>query len=53
MLSGNMFIENLLEDLEGEFDLLVFYKSLEALLRDRKRLDKSPHGRVAAHFRQR
>lgn len=38
---GKIFMEDLIDDLEGDFDLLFFFKTLEALLRDRERLTKA------------
>jgi hypothetical protein len=47
---GNIFAENLLDDLEGDFDLLFFYKTLAALLRDRERLAKALTGELQHSF---
>src|SRR6266436_5861941 len=43
---GNLFTENLLDEAKGDFDLLVFYKSLELLLRDRERLIRVLNGEL-------
>jgi hypothetical protein len=40
----------LLYGLEGDFDLLFFYKTLAALLRDRERLAKALTGEVTHTF---
>jgi hypothetical protein len=47
---GNLFVENLVDELEGEFDLLTFYKSLEALLRDRDQLARALRGELTHSF---
>ncbi len=47
---GKIFMEDLLDDLEGDFDLLFFFKTLEALLRDRERLAKALTGEVQDTF---
>lgn len=47
---GQIFMEDLLKDLEGDFDLLFFFKALEALLRDRERLTKALLGEVQDTF---
>ncbi len=47
---GKIFVEDLLTDLQGDFDLLFFFKSLEALLRDRERLAKALKGEVQDTF---
>jgi hypothetical protein len=38
---GKLFMEDLVNGLEGEFDLLFFFKALESLLRDRERLARA------------
>jgi hypothetical protein len=43
---GKIFVEDLINSLEGEFDLLFFFKTLEALLRDRERLAEALTGEV-------
>lgn len=47
---GNMFVESLVDDLEGEFDLLFFYKTLEATLRDRELLARALTGELTHTF---
>jgi hypothetical protein len=47
---GNIFLEDLNEGLEGDFDLLFLYKILEALLRDRERLAKALTGEIRHAF---
>ena len=47
---GQIFIEGLIDDLEGDLDLLFLFKSLEALLRDRERLTKALTGEVQDTF---
>ena len=47
---GKIFVENLIEDLEGDFDLLFYFKTLEALLSDRERLAKALTGEVQDTF---
>jgi hypothetical protein len=43
-------MEDLLNGLEGDFDLLFFFKTLEALLRDRERLAAALTGEVQDTF---
>jgi hypothetical protein len=43
-------MEGLIDDLEGDFDLLFFFKALEALLRDREQLAKALTGEVQDTF---
>jgi hypothetical protein len=43
-------VESLIDDLEGDFDLLFFFQALEALLRDRKRLAKALTGEIQDTF---
>lgn len=47
---GKIFMENLIADLEGDFDLLFFFKTLAATLRDRERLAKTLLGEVQDTF---
>jgi len=47
---GNIFVEDLNDGLEGEFDVLFLYKILEALLRDRERLAKALTGELQHTF---
>jgi hypothetical protein len=47
---GQIFMEDLIEDLQGDFDLLFYFKTLEALLRDRERLVKALGGEVQDTF---
>jgi hypothetical protein len=47
---GKIFMEGLIEDLEGDFDLLFYFKTLEALLRDREQLAKALTGEVQDTF---
>ncbi|MHB1424490.1 MAG: hypothetical protein ACYC3I_15070 [Gemmataceae bacterium] len=47
---GNIFMEELIEDLEGDFDLLFFFKTLESFLRNRERLSKALTGEVQDTF---
>jgi hypothetical protein len=47
---GQIFVEGLIDDLEGDFDLLFFFKALEALLRDRERLAKALTGEIQDTF---
>ena len=47
---GKIFMENLIDDLEGDFDLFFFFKTLEALLRDRERLAQALIGEVQDTF---
>lgn len=47
---GKIFLENLIIGLEGDFDLLFFFKSLEALLRDREGLARALMGEVQDTF---
>jgi len=47
---GKIFMEGLIEDLEGDFDLLFYFKTLEALLRDREQLAKALVGEVQDTF---
>lgn len=47
---GNIFIEDLNEGLEGDFDVLFLFKILKALLRDRERLAKALTGEVQHTF---
>lgn len=47
---GKIFMEDLINDLEGNFDLLFFFKTLEALLRDRERLAKALRGEIQETF---
>lgn len=47
---GKIFMEGLIDDLEGDFDLLFFFKALEALLRDREQLAKALLGEIQDTF---
>ncbi|HEY7330467.1 MAG TPA: hypothetical protein VH592_22695 [Gemmataceae bacterium] len=47
---GQIYVESLIDDLEGDFDLLFFFQALEALLRDRKRLAKALTGEIQDTF---
>lgn len=47
---GKIFMEDLLVELEGDFDLLFFFKALESLLRDRERLAKALLGEIQDTF---
>jgi hypothetical protein len=47
---GKIFMESLIDDLEGDFDLLFFFKTLEAFLSDRERLAKALTGEVQDTF---
>jgi hypothetical protein len=47
---GQIYMEDLIANLEGDFDLLFFFKSLEALLRDRERLARTLKGEVMDTF---
>jgi hypothetical protein len=47
---GKAFVEGLVDDLEGDLDLLFFFKALEALLRDRERLAAALTGEVQDTF---
>jgi hypothetical protein len=47
---GKIFTEGLIDDLEGDFDLLFFFKTLEAFLSDRERLAKALTGEVQDTF---
>ncbi len=47
---GKIFMEDLNDGLEGDFDLLFLYKILEALLRDRERLAAALAGEVKNTF---
>lgn len=47
---GTIFMEDLIADLEGDFDLLFFFKTLEALLRDRAQLAKALMGEIKDTF---
>ena len=47
---GKVFMEDLISDLHGEFDLLLYFKTLEALLRDRERLAEALTGEVENAF---
>lgn len=47
---GNIFVEDLNDGLEGEFDVLFLYKILEALLRNRERLAKALTGELQHTF---
>lgn len=47
---GKIFMEDLTDDLEGDFDLLFFFKALEALLRDREQLAKALMGEIQDTF---
>jgi hypothetical protein len=47
---GKVFMEGLIDDLEGDFDLLFFFRTLEALLHDRERLAKALMGEVQDTF---
>jgi hypothetical protein len=47
---GKIFMEDLNDGLEGDFDLLFLYKILEALLRDRERLAKALTGETQQTF---
>lgn len=47
---GKIFMEDLLSDLDGDFDLLFFFRTLEALLRDRERLANALMGEVQDTF---
>lgn len=47
---GNIFVEDLSDGLEGEFDVLFLYKILEALLRNRERLAKALTGEIQHTF---
>jgi hypothetical protein len=47
---GKIFVEDLINSLEGDFDLLFFFKTLEALLRDRERLAHALTGEVEDTF---
>ncbi len=47
---GKIFMEGLIDNLEGEFDLLFFFQTLEAVLHDRERLAKALMGEVQDTF---
>ena len=47
---GKIFMEALIDDLEGDFDLLFFFKTLEAVFRDRAQLAKALMGEVQDTF---
>jgi len=47
---SQIFVEGLIDDLEGDFDLLFFFKALEGLLRDRVRLAKALTGEIQDTF---
>jgi hypothetical protein len=47
---GQIFMEDLIDELEGDFDLLFFFKSLEATLRNRERLAKALAGEIQDTF---
>ena len=47
---GKIFVEDLIKGLEGDFDLLFYFKTLEALLRDRVRLAEALTGEVEDTF---
>lgn len=47
---GKIFLEDLIDDLEGDFDLLFFFKTIEALLRDREQLAKALMGKIQDTF---
>ncbi len=47
---GKIFMEDLIHDLEGEFDLLFYFKTLEALLRDREQLARALTGEIQDTF---
>jgi hypothetical protein len=47
---GKIFMEDLHEGLEGDFDVLLLFKILEALLRDRERLAKALTGEITHTF---
>jgi hypothetical protein len=47
---GKIFVEDLTKGLEGDFDLLFFFRTLEALLRDRERLAEALTGEVEDTF---
>lgn len=47
---GRIFMEDLLVDLDWDFDLLFYFKALESFLRDRERLSKALMGEVQDTF---
>jgi hypothetical protein len=47
---GKIFTEDLINGLEGDFDLLFFFKTMEALLRDREMLARALTGEVQDTF---
>lgn len=47
---GKIFMEDLIEDLEGDFDLLFYFRTLEALLRDREQLARALMGEIQDTF---
>jgi hypothetical protein len=47
---GKIFMDDLIRGLEGDFDLLFFFKTLEVLLRDRERLAAALNGEVEDTF---
>ena|ERR1700722_8736875 len=47
---GNIWVEDLTDELEGEFDVLLLYKILAALLRDREKLAKALTGELQQTF---
>lgn len=47
---GKLFVNELINDLEGEFDLLFLFKTLEALLHDREQLAKALCGEIQDTF---
>ncbi len=47
---GKIFMEDLIRNLEGDFDLLFFFKTLEAFVRDRERLARALTGETQDTF---
>ncbi|HTU93347.1 MAG TPA: hypothetical protein VMF69_24920 [Gemmataceae bacterium] len=47
---GKIIMEDLIDNLESDFDLLFFFKTLEALLRDREQLAKALLGEIQDTF---
>jgi len=46
---GKIFMEDWIDDLERDFDLLFFFKTLEVFPRDREAVGQSPHRKITRH----
>gem|GEM_PF-6096876 len=42
-------MEDWIDDLERDFDLLFFFKTLEVFPRDREAVGQSPHRKITRH----